>query len=106
MPCTRTPPWAGHDHVLRGVTPVELPPAASDGETYLFTKDAAQAMGIAPCTVSQWKKKGYIKPVPGSPPRKPLYALSALQQAEQETRERAIAATKTDRRVQRKRGVL
>jgi hypothetical protein len=85
-------------------SPLLLPPAAPDGETYLFTKEAAAAVGVAVCTISQWKAKGYIEPLPGSPPRKPLYSLSALRRAERETRERAIEATGTDRLVQRRRG--
>ncbi len=81
-----------------------LPSAAPDGEQYLFTKEAAEAMGVAVCTVSSWRRKGLISPLPGSPPRKPLYSLAQLRQAEEQTRERAIAATGTDRAVQRKRG--
>ena len=82
-----------------------LPPAGPDGEVYVFTKDAAEAMGVAPCTVSQWRKRGYLKPLEGSPPRKPLYRLSDVRRAERITRENAIKACGSDTQVQRLRGV-
>jgi predicted site-specific integrase-resolvase len=81
-----------------------LPDAAEDGETYVFTKAAAEAMGVAECTVSQWRRRGYLEPVPGSPPRKPLYRLSDVRRAEKLTRDNAIRVSGSDRQVQRMRG--
>lgn len=82
-----------------------LPPEHTDGETYLLTKAAAEAMGVAVPTISQWRRRGLIDPVPGSPPRKPLYRLSDLRRAEQRARENYIAATGTDDRVRRLYGI-
>ena len=76
-----------------------------DGETYLLTKAAAEAIGVAECTVSQWRRRGLLEPVPGSPPRKPLYRLSDLRKAEQVARENAIRTSGTDVRVRRLRGL-
>jgi hypothetical protein len=82
-----------------------LPEPASDGEIYILTKDAAAAMGVAVCTVSQWRRRGYLEPVPGSPPRKPLYRLSDVRRAEKLTRDNAIRVSGSDAQVQRMRGV-
>lgn len=82
-----------------------LPAAAADGETYLFTKDAAVAMGVAMCTISQWRRRGILEPVDGCPPRKPLYRLSDLRRAEQVARENAIRTSGSDLRVRRLRGL-
>ena len=82
-----------------------LPAAAADGETYLFTKAAAEAMGVADCTISQWRRRGILEPVDGCPPRKPLYRLSDLRRAEQVARENAIRTSGSDLRVRRLRGL-
>ena len=82
-----------------------LPQAAADGETYLFTKAAAEAMGVAECTISQWRRRGLLEPLDGSPPRKPLYRLSDLRSAEQQARENAIRTSGSDARVRRLRGI-
>jgi hypothetical protein len=88
-----------------GGRPLLLPEPASDGEIYILTKDAAAAMGVAVCTVSQWRRRGYLEPVPGSPPRKPLYRLSDVRRAEKLTRDNAIRVSGSDAQVQRMRGV-
>ena len=95
----------GDSHAQQGVKPLLLPPERDDGETYLLTKAAAEAMGVAVPTISQWRRRGLIDPVPGSPPRKPLYRLSDLRRAEQRARENYIAATGTDDRVRRLYGI-
>jgi len=82
-----------------------LPGPSDDGETYILTKAAAEAMGVAVCTISQWRRRGYLEPVKGSPPRKPLYRLSDVRRAEKLTRDRAIEATGSDKQVRRMRGV-
>jgi hypothetical protein len=88
-----------------GVVPLLLPPVSADGETYLFTKDAASAMGVAQCTISQWRRRGLLEPVDGCPPRKPLYRLTDLRKAEQAARENAIRTSGSDLRVRRLRGI-
>lgn len=82
-----------------------LPAESVDGETYLFTKDAASAMGVAQCTISQWRRRGLLEPVDGCPPRKPLYRLTDLRKAEQVARENAIRTSGSDLRVRRLRGL-
>ena len=47
------------------------------------------------------KAKGYLKPVPGSPPRKPIYAYTDVTDAEYKARQEAIKASGTDKQVQR-----
>jgi len=86
----------------RGVaSPVDLPDRVRDGETYVTTKEAAALMRVAISTVSRWRAKGYLKPVPGSPPRKPVYTYSAVLEAEYTARQNGIAASGSDRQVQR-----
>ena len=99
------PRRAGVRAARRGVSPLLLPPVSADGETYLFTKAAAEAIGVAECTVSQWRRRGLLEPVPGSPPRKPLYRLTDLRRAEQVARANAIRTSGTDARVRRLRGL-
>lgn len=82
-----------------------LPPPGPDGEIYVFTKDAAKAMGVAACTVTQWRRRGYLEPVEGSPPHKPLYRLSDVRRAEKTTRDNAIRVSGSDSQVQRMRGL-
>ena len=82
-----------------------LPPEAADGETYVFTKTAAEAMGVAPCTISQWARRGYMKPMSWSPARHPVYRWSDVQAAEKLTRENGIRTSGSDKQVQRLRGM-
>jgi hypothetical protein len=83
------------------IAPVELPPEV-DGETYVITKTAAALMGVAPCTITRWRNLGYLAPVPGSPPRRPLYRFADVTEAEHRARMAAIAACGTDVQVRRK----
>src|SRR6266446_4569988 len=62
--------------------PVELPPPAPDGVTYVVTKTAAALIGVAECTITRWRHLGYLEPVPGSPPRRPLYRWPDVVEAE------------------------
>lgn len=85
-----------------GVTaPVELPAPAADGITYVVTKTAAELIGVAECTITRWRHLGYLEPVPGSPPRRPLYRWPDVVEAEYLARRAAIAASGTDAQVRR-----
>jgi hypothetical protein len=80
---------------------VELPPPAPDGVTYVVTKTAAALIGVAECTITRWRHLGYLEPVPGSPPRRPLYRWPDVVEAEYRARQAAIAASGTDAQVRR-----
>lgn len=80
---------------------VQLPDRTRDGETFVTTAEAAALMRVAVSTVSRWKAKGYLKPVPGSPPRKPVYTYSAVLEAEYTARQKGIEASGSDRQVRR-----
>ena len=80
---------------------MQVPDRVRDGETYVTTAEAAALMRVAVSTVSRWKAKGYLKPVPGSPPRKPIYAYTDVTDAEYKARQEAIKASGTDKQVQR-----
>jgi hypothetical protein len=65
-----------------GAAKVELPAPGPDGRIYVNTKTAAAAMGVTPAAVTHWRKRGYLAPLAGSPPRKPLYAWDDVVAAE------------------------
>lgn len=100
-----SPGWLGEGSFAcsgQGVIlPVQIPDRMVDGETYVTTKEAAALMRVAVSTVSRWKAKGYLKPVPGSPPRKPIYAYTDVTDAEYRARQEALKASGSDRQVQR-----
>jgi hypothetical protein len=81
--------------------PVELPAPAPDGVTYVVTKTAAALIGVAECTITRWRTAGYLSPVEGSPPRRPLYRWPDVVEAEYLARQAAIAASGTDAQVRR-----
>ena len=82
---------------------MELPAAAHDGETYVTTTLGARLLNVAVCTISSWKAKGYVQPVTGSPPRRPLYRWDDLVEAEYIARQNAIRTSGTDAQVRRNR---
>lgn len=84
---------------------MEIPDREFDGEIYVNTKEAAALMRVAVSTVSRWKDKGYLRPIPGSPPRKPIYAYSDLLEAEYRARQEAIRASGSARQCRRDREV-
>lgn len=87
--------------VFPGVTsPVELPAPLGD-ETYVVTKTAAELMGVTPSTITHWRTNGYLAPIPGSPPHKPLYRWADVIEAEYLARQAAIRTSGTDKRVRR-----
>lgn len=83
---------------------MELPPAAHDGETYVTTTLGARLLRVAVCTISSWKAKGYVQPVTGSPPGRPLYRWDDLIEAEYIARQNAIRTSGSTKQVQRDRG--
>jgi len=63
---------------------VLLPDAAPDGEVYLTTAQAAEAMGVKPPAVRRWVRIGYLpETAPG------VYAFSAVTAAEKLARDAA-----------------
>lgn len=80
---------------------MDLPDAAFDGEYYVTTARAARLLGIATCTISAWKKRGYLAPVEGSPPSRPLYLWTDVLEAEYTARQNAIRTSGTDVQVKR-----
>lgn len=82
--------------------PVELPAPAADGLTYVTTTTAARLLGVAPVTITGWKALGYLTPVPGSPPGKPLYLWDDVLDAEYERRQAALRTSGSDKRCRRK----
>ena len=82
---------------------MELPEPAANGVIYLHTKAAAELFGVACCTISSWKTKGYLCPLPGSPPRKPMYSYDDLVQAEYSAWQAALRTSGTDKRIKRRR---
>ena len=82
---------------------MELPEPAANGVVYLCTRQAAELFGVACCTISSWKTKGYLRPLDGSPPRKPMYAYDDLVQAEYTAWQAALRTSGTDKRIARRR---
>jgi hypothetical protein len=83
---------------------VELPDPASDGQVYVTTPIGARLLGVAQCTITRWKAKGYLQPVAGSPPNRPVYRWDDLLEAEFTARQNAIRTSGTAKQVQRKWG--
>lgn len=73
-----------------------------DGEEYWTTKQAAEAMGVAPSTVSTWRRLGYLTPVEGSPPRKPIYRKLDVTRAEKIAYDNAIRTSGSAKRTSRR----
>ena len=91
MPSVRIILSGGFSFSRRGVAPaVDLPAPASDGLTYVTTAVAARLLGLAPCTITSWKTKEYLKPVAGSPPRRPVYLWDDVLEAEHTARQNAL----------------
>lgn len=74
---------------------------AEDGEIYVDTRGAAEQFGVAPCTISSWKRRSLIVPIPESPPGKPIYRLQDVAMAEKKTRDNALRTSGTLKRVRR-----
>lgn len=83
---------------------MDLPAPASDGLTYVTTATAAALLGVAPCTITSWKVKEYLRPIAGSPPRRPVYLWDDVLDAEATARHNALRTSGTTKQVQRDRG--
>jgi len=84
---------------------LELPEPAVDGNIYVVSWQAALLMRVAPCTISRWQRKGYLHPIPQSPPHRPIYLWEDVITAEHEARKAAMKASGTTKQVQRNRKV-
>lgn len=73
-----------------------------DGEQYLTRKQAAKLMGITPKTIGTWEARGHLARLSGCPPRKPIYRLSDVIDAEYEARAAAVRTSGSDTRVVRR----
>lgn len=62
---------------------------AGDGEIYMDTQGAAEEFGVAPCTISKWKQRGLLQPIPESTWNKPIYKLVDVARAEKAARDNA-----------------
>lgn len=73
-----------------------------DGEEYWTTKQAAEAMDVAPSTVSTWRRNGYLTPIEGSPDRKPIYRKLDVIHAEKIAYDNAIRTSGSAKRTSRR----
>lgn len=73
-----------------------------DGTEYWTTKEAAEAMGVAPSTVSTWRRIGYLTPIPESPPRRPIYRALDVALAEKAAYDAAIRTSGSAKRSSRR----
>ncbi|MFF5261343.1 hypothetical protein ACFY4C_20565 [Actinomadura viridis] len=73
-----------------------------DGEEYWTTKEAAEAMDVAPSTISTWRRNGYLTPLEGSPPRKPIYRRADVAHAEKMAYDAAIRTSGSAKRTSRR----
>jgi hypothetical protein len=80
---------------------VELPRPAPDGRVYLTTTQSAQLMNVTKTTIIRWRRHGYLTPIDGSPPNKPMFAYDDVVAAEATARLRGIATSGIDPRDQR-----
>ena len=94
---------AGRFRVPGVVLPVQIPDAIADDLVYVFTKKAAELIGVAPCTITRWRDLGYLTPVPGSPPRKPVYLWDDVVEAEFTATQNGLRTSGIDPRTQRSR---
>lgn len=95
-------PFPGEAISLPAFQDFELPEPAPDDRIYVSTKQAAAAMRVAPCTITWWRSRGYLTPLDGCPPRKPLYAWEDVIAAEHRAWEAAIKASGTDVQIKRR----
>ena len=85
--------------------PADIPAHLQDDEdaVYVSTRQASALMHVAPCTITRWRTRGYLTPIPGSPPRRPMYRWKDVIGAEYKAWEAAVAASGTDRHLARDR---
>lgn len=72
-----------------------------DGEAYVTRQQAAELKGVKPRTVDRWVRIGYLKPVEGCPPRRRLFRLADVDEAELKAYQAAVRTSGSDKRVTR-----
>ncbi|WP_372492427.1 helix-turn-helix domain-containing protein [Actinomadura litoris] len=72
-----------------------------DAEEYWTTAQAADALGVAPSTISTWRARGYMEPVKGSPPRRPIYRRVDVVRAEKRAYQAALRTSGSTKRTSR-----
>ncbi|WP_307801573.1 MerR family transcriptional regulator [Actinomadura violacea] len=72
-----------------------------DAEEYWTTAQAAAALGVSPSTISTWRTRGYMDPVEGSPPRRPIYRRADVVQAEKAAYQAALRTSGSAKRTSR-----
>ncbi|MER7361905.1 hypothetical protein [Nonomuraea wenchangensis] len=72
-----------------------------DGEPCVTRQQAALLKGVKPATVDRWVRIGYLAPIPGCPPRRRLFKVSDVDEAEQRAYEAAVRTSGSDKRVHR-----
>jgi len=72
-----------------------------DGIEYWTTKQAAEALDVSPSTVSGWRRKGYLAPIDGSPPRRPIYRKLDVARAEKTAYDAAMRTSGSKKRTSR-----
>lgn len=73
-----------------------------DGEKYLTRNQAAKLMGVTAKTVGTWEARGHLDRLPGCPPRRPIYALADVIEAEYKARMNAARTSGTTAHVVRR----
>ncbi len=73
----------------------------SDGQQYVTRQQAAALKGVCPRTVDRWVRIGYLAPIPDCPPRRRLFLLGDVDEAERLAYLAAVRTSGSDKRVQR-----
>lgn len=72
-----------------------------DGEEYLTSKQAAEAMDVQPATIASWRRKGYLTAVAGSPKNRPVYRRIDVARAEKMAYDAAVRTSGSAKRSSR-----
>lgn len=78
------------------------PHTGPDGHLYVTRAQAAHLKGVTPAAIGGWIRRGYLKPVPGSTPRRQLFRLDDVDAAEAAAYEAALRTSGSDKRVERR----
>ena len=85
-----------------GCVPLDIIPHRSpDGEEFVTRQQAAALMGVKPDTIATWERRGHLARIPGCPPRRPLYRMADVIDAEYKARQAALRTSGTETRVRR-----
>lgn len=72
-----------------------------DGEPCVTRQQAAVLKGVKPATVDRWVRIGYLAPIPGCPPRRRLFKVADVDEADRLAYEAAVRTSGSDKRVHR-----